>query len=166
MDREDQEHFKTIANQSARPQTGLSRPLSKESLQSRLDQASCLLRAKTIFGCYRRDEAHDPEMFVAALAAILGDYPAIVVDYIADPRTGVLSEFPMGLPNVGQIRELCETITRRMETIAKPIAVAAPYVPPPMAKGKISYGEFLKLAQEKKTASRPIGAFESGGYLG
>jgi hypothetical protein len=57
-----------------------------------------------ICSCYRRDEAQNPEMFAAALAIVLGDYPTEIVNYAADPRTGVITRFPMGLPNVGQIK--------------------------------------------------------------
>ena len=163
MDSEDRDHFKTIANQSAKPLIGLLRPPNKDGLPSRLDQASCLLRAKAIFGCYRRDEAHDPDMFVAGLTAVLGDYPAAIVDYVADPRTGVLSEFPMGLPNVGQIRQLCDTVARRMEVLARPRALAAPYVPPPIPRGRISYSEHIELSKAGKTKPRPIGRFERPG---
>lgn len=63
-----------------------------------------------ICGCYRRDEAQSPEIFAAALAIVLGDYPAEIVHYAADPRTGVISEFPMGLPSVGQIKQYLDGV--------------------------------------------------------
>jgi hypothetical protein len=66
------------------------------------------MHAKAICGCYRRDEAQDPETFAAGLAAVLMDYPADIVRLAADPRTGVVSAFPMGMPNVGQIRQFLE----------------------------------------------------------
>jgi hypothetical protein len=96
------------------------------------------------------------------LTAILSEYDSQVVDYVADPRTGVVTEFPMGLPNVGQIREFCDKIRHRMHEAAKPItrAIAKPYVPPPVKPGQVTYQEFTKLAAEGKTKSRPIGRFE------
>ena len=163
MDKEDREHFKTIASQPAKPQTDSLPPQNEGNSQSLLDQAFYLQKAKAIFGCYRRDEAHDPDMFVAGLTAVLGDYPAAIVDYVADPRTGVLSEFPMGLPNVGQIRQLCDTVARRMEVLARPRALAAPYVPPPIPRGRISYSEHIELSKAGKTKPRPIGRFERPG---
>ena len=39
-----------------------------------------LRKAKQIFACYRKDEAHDPEMYAAAVAALLSGYPQYVVD--------------------------------------------------------------------------------------
>jgi hypothetical protein len=39
---------------------------------------------------------------------VLTDYPADIVNLAADPRTGVVASFPMGLPNVGQIRQFLE----------------------------------------------------------
>ena len=61
-----------------------------------------------ILGCYRRDEATDPDMFASALAMIFQDYPRDIVEYVTDPRTGVINKFPMGLPQVPQIRECLE----------------------------------------------------------
>lgn len=61
-----------------------------------------------ICGCYRRDEAHDPEMFVSALALIFQEYDREIIEYASDPRTGVITKFPMGLPQVAQIREFME----------------------------------------------------------
>jgi hypothetical protein len=124
--------------------------------------------AKAISGSYRRDEAHDPETFAAALAIIFGDYPASIVQYAADPRTGVVSKFPMGLPNVGQIKEFCDGILARQERIAHyaTLGPAKPYEPTPTKPGQITYREHLELAAQGKTKPRPIGAFEPGGYLG
>ena len=161
MDTEDREHFKTIGSQLAKQPIGSSKPQSAANLQSRHDQASCLVRAKAIFGCYRRDEAHDPEAFVAALAAILGGYPKAVVDYVADPRTGAVAEFPRGLPNVGQIQEFCDVILRRLEILSQPKAIAKPFVPPPVKPGQIDAAQFHKLVAEGKTFARPVGRFET-----
>lgn len=160
MDKEDREHFKTIASQPAKPQTDSLPPQNEGNSQSLLDQAFYLQKAKAIFGCYRRDEAHDPDVFVAALTAILKDYPAFVADYVADPRTGVAAEYPNGLPNVGQIRGLCDRVMQRSEVMNKPKAIPKPYVPPPVKPNQITYDEFLKLAAEGKVKSRPIGRFE------
>src|SRR5262249_11238812 len=85
---QDRDSFRTINSASAVPPTASLTQHGKENLHSRLDQASCLTAAKAISGSYRRDEAHDPETFVAALAIIFGDYPASIVQYAADPRTG------------------------------------------------------------------------------
>ena len=49
-----------------------------------------------ILGCYRRDEATDPEIFASALALIFQDYPREIVEFVTDPRTGVITEFSVG----------------------------------------------------------------------
>lgn len=72
-----------------------------------------------ICGCYRRDEAHDPDTFASALALILADYPAEVVRVAVDPRTGVITEFPMGLPNVGQIKQFLDVLQERRDRLQR-----------------------------------------------
>jgi len=128
----------------------------------------CLSKARAIAGCYRRDEAHDPETFAAGLAVVLADYPAAIVEYAADPRTGVVSKFPMGLPNVGQIKEFCDGVLSRQERIARyaSLGPAKRYEPPPLKPGQITYQQFLDHCKRTGQNPRPIGAFEPGGYLG
>ena len=116
-----------------------------------------------IAGCYRRDEAQNPEMFAAALALILGEYPYAVVDYVADPRTGVITEFPMGLPNVGQIRKFCDVVYDRQERLAAPRRVAIPFVPPPVKAGQIDSSEFARRIAVGELKPRPVGRFEQAG---
>ena len=160
MDTEDRDHFKTMRNPSAR-HLKLWRKRQKEaSLQSDPDLTYCLKAATLICGSYRRDEAHNPEAFASALGTVLSDYSRQVVDYVADPRTGVSTEFPMGLPNVGQIRDFCDVIVRRMDVLSKPKPVAAQYVPPPVLPGQITYDEFLKRVATGELKHRPIGRFE------
>jgi hypothetical protein len=65
-----------------------------------------------MFGCYRRDEAADPDTFVAAVTMILSRYPAEVVEAVTDPFAGVPSRKSergySGLPDVADIKEACE----------------------------------------------------------
>lgn len=70
-----------------------------------------------MLSCYRRDEAHSPEIYGAAVAAILGDYPRDVVDYITDPRTGLPSKQKF-LPNVAEVREACDARAAAVERIS------------------------------------------------
>jgi hypothetical protein len=42
-----------------------------------------------MYDCYRKDEAHNPEVFSAAVAVILTDFTKEVIDYVTDPRTGL-----------------------------------------------------------------------------
>jgi hypothetical protein len=162
MDLEDREHFKTINLASAKQLTECKSKSGPEPSNSRPAHDWCLSKARAISGCYRRDEAHDPETFTAGLAVILADYPAAIVEYAADPRTGVVSKFPMGLPNVGQIKEFCDGILARQERMAHYASLpkAKPYEPPPVKPGQITYKEFLEKVAKGETKPRPIGYFE------
>jgi len=111
--------YRTNGSASEPQPNGYSRPQNGANSSSRLDQASCLKAAHQICAFYRRDEAHDPEVFALALATVLGDFPPAVVAYLADPRSGVPKSFPMGLPNIGQIQQLAEDVERRQATMAK-----------------------------------------------
>lgn len=139
MDRDDHEHFRTTASRLAEQSNGNSRP---ERSRSGLDLAYCQTIARGICGCYRRDEAQDPETFAAALAIVLQDYPADIVRLAGDPRTGVITAFPMGLPNVGQIREFLEDKLshqeklKRLGSLPKPEFNRLP--PPPSGPGDLA----------------------------
>jgi hypothetical protein len=59
-----------------------------------------------LFGCYRKGDANDPEIYTAAIAATLADFSAEVVQYVTDPRTGIASKLKW-LPAVAEVREEC-----------------------------------------------------------
>lgn len=122
MDTEDRDHFKTIAYQRAEPRRNSS---TADSYHSALDPSYCLQRAKILFGCYRRDEAHDPETFCAAIAAIFSEYTKEVVDYVTDPRTGLPSSSNF-LPTVAEVRSACSAHAARAFEAAKPKRYALP----------------------------------------
>jgi hypothetical protein len=98
------------------------------------------------------------------LALVLADYPAAVVRYAADPRTGIAKAFPNGLPNVGQIREFCDGVQSRHARLehyaALPRQRSAPIAAPARAAGQHSYAEFLAMAERGEVKSRPVGRFE------
>lgn len=60
-----------------------------------------------LFGCYRKGDANDPEIYTAAIAATLADYSLEVVQYVTDPRTGLASKLKW-LPTVAEVREECD----------------------------------------------------------
>lgn len=60
-----------------------------------------------MFACYRKAEATDPEIYAAAVAAVLSDYPQAVIDYVTDPRTG-LPVKSKWLPTVFEVKQACE----------------------------------------------------------
>lgn len=61
-----------------------------------------------MFGCYRKADANDPEVYVAAAAAVLSEYPVEVVEYVCDPRTGIARHLKW-LPTIAEIAEACDT---------------------------------------------------------
>jgi len=76
-------------------------------------QAFHLQSAKQIYGCYRRDDAADPDTYIAAVAAILSEYPDEVVEYVADPRTGLAKRSPF-LPNTHDVAKDCDAVAAKL----------------------------------------------------
>lgn len=66
-------------------------------------------RAKLLASCYRKDDAADPEVYAGAIASILSQYPADVVQRVTDPRSGIPSRLQW-LPSVKEVRDACEEI--------------------------------------------------------
>lgn len=132
MDTEDRDHFKTIANPSVGPLVGSSKKRNGASSVSDLDPAYCLNRTMILFSCYRKDEAHDPETYCAAVAATLSEFDRQVVDYVTDPRTGLPSESKW-LPNIAEVRAACVREAGRRTRLAQPSVKdrLAAYKPPP-----------------------------------
>lgn len=64
-------------------------------------------RARVLFGCFRKGDANDPDTYVAAIAAVLADYPEDTIWSVTDPRSGVASKVGF-LPTVKEIRDACE----------------------------------------------------------
>lgn len=60
-----------------------------------------------MFGCYRRDEAADPETYVGAVVMVLSRYEADVIAYVTDPFTGLPGRIPF-LPNLYEVKLACE----------------------------------------------------------
>lgn len=155
MDSEDRDHFKTIANQSAERQVVLRKPQDAENSRSGLDPAYCLNRTKILFACYRKDEAHDAELYCAAVASTFEGFSRAAVDYVTDPRTGIASELKF-LPSVAEVRECCVRAETRIALLAKPNFKFErhQYHPPVKREPGTSYFEMF----EKH--GRPIGRFE------
>lgn len=61
-----------------------------------------------MFGCYRKGDANDPAVYTAAIAATLAEFPAEVIEWVTDPRTGIPARSKW-LPSVAEVREACET---------------------------------------------------------
>lgn len=64
-------------------------------------------RTALLFGCYRKGDANDPEIYTMAIAATLAEYQKEVIEYVTDPRTGLPARLKW-LPTVAEVREACE----------------------------------------------------------
>jgi hypothetical protein len=106
-----------------------------------------------LLNCYRKDDAHNPEVYSAAIASIFEGYSRKVVDRAADPRTGIASQYKF-LPAVAEVREFCDREAERQRIMAREpirkVSYSQPYKPEP---GK-SYIEMFE------KYGRPIGPFE------
>jgi hypothetical protein len=101
----DDHQFKKLNLSVTSPEDMQRRELALENAQLLRVHAST--RASLMFGCYRKAEASDPEIYAAATASVLSEYPPEVIDYITDPRTGLPSK-SQWLPSVFEVRRACE----------------------------------------------------------
>jgi hypothetical protein len=127
---------------------------------------------KMLFSAYRLDQYPDPDGFMAQTALILSEYPAEVVTYVTDPRTGIQRQqkFP---PTVSEISAACDARTAAIqrqkdldawserkrksdELRARQTAMREIVIP-----GQITYREFLARCEASGANPRPIGIFET-----
>lgn len=66
---------------------------------------------RRLLGCYRRGDAEDPEVFTAAVALVLSEYPPEVVYRVTDPRSGIPATSKW-LPTIQEVHEACEAAMR------------------------------------------------------
>ena len=104
---------------------------------TKCDPRTASRKAAQLFGCYPRNEANDPEIFLTAATALLASYPEAVAERVCDPIRGlpVKNKF---LPAIAEIREACEremvwfdTVERRERDRRHTAEVLAPVLPPP-----------------------------------
>lgn len=60
-----------------------------------------------LLGCYRRGDANDPDIYVRAVASVLGEYPIEIIKAVCDPRFGLPSKSEW-LPTVSEVKGACE----------------------------------------------------------
>ena len=112
---------------------------SRSPLAQQEREAFLADRAKLLFGSYRRDEASDPDSYVAAVTLVLSEYPNAIVEFATDPRTGLQAQekFRAFMPNAGEIKAFCEDEMRRAHLMAQPAPKFRKheYVPPPSFPG-------------------------------
>jgi hypothetical protein len=63
-----------------------------------------------LLGCYRAGDANDPEIYIAAVVAVLAAYAPEVVRHVTDPRTGLPSQQTF-LPSAAEVRKACDEHT-------------------------------------------------------
>lgn len=87
-------------------------------------------RAKLMFGCYRRGDANDPEIYVAACTSVLARYPAEIVRNVTDPYSGLPARKTeqgwSGLPDVADVKEACEAEATRQKRLREYAALPKP----------------------------------------
>lgn len=71
--------------------------------------ALAMSRVEILLGCYPQSTAHDPKTYMMALAAVLCEYPAWVVERVSDPRTGIARRIRF-LPTVAELIADCEEL--------------------------------------------------------
>lgn len=66
-------------------------------------------RANLLFGCYRRGDANNPDVYVAAVTAVLVMYDDDLIREVTDPRTGIqtMGDFTRFPPNAGELKSYC-----------------------------------------------------------
>ena len=90
--------------------------------------------AKLLLGCYRRNDANDPDTYVQAIMMVLTKYPLAIVEWATDPRTGIaaVEQFRAFPPNAGEVKAFCDEEVRRIHEASKerPNFRRREYIPP------------------------------------
>ena len=67
--------------------------------------------ARILFGCYGRNDANDPDVYVTAAAAVLSHFPEDLIIEATSPDQGMqVLQFKKFPPNVGEIRSYCDAL--------------------------------------------------------
>lgn len=111
-----------MQSEQSTTQRATSRNGSEPSTNQRLAYATD--RAKVLFACYRRGDAHDPDAYVAAISAVLSLYDFDIIREATDPRTGISTneKFRSFMPNSGELKAHCDALAERrhrLEQLAK-----------------------------------------------
>ena len=60
-----------------------------------------------MFGCFRKGEANDPEIYVAAIIRILQEFSEEVVEHVTSPITGLPRQIDF-LPTLREVDQACK----------------------------------------------------------
>lgn len=91
---------------------------SVSSVNPSADPVFAVERTKLMFGCYRKDDAADPETYSAAVASVLAEYTPDILQRVTDPRSGLPSR-QNWLPTVKEVREACDELEQREKQAAE-----------------------------------------------
>lgn len=64
---------------------------------------------KLLLGCYRKLDAHNPEIFTAGMIAILCEYPQQIVFRVTSPTGPLVGKGDKYVPALAEIRQALET---------------------------------------------------------
>lgn len=79
--------------------------LDADQAPAGLDYAT--IKAKSIMRVHPRHDVDDPQAYLLAIAAIMSEYPKGVLDFVSDPRTGIVRKIKF-LPRPAEIAEACD----------------------------------------------------------
>jgi hypothetical protein len=71
-------------------------------------------RASILLGCFRTGDANDPEVYIAAVVAVLARYPESVIRDVTEPASGLPARLKW-LPTIAEIREECDVLDARIK---------------------------------------------------
>ena len=129
-----------------------------------------------LFGCYRRGDANDPEMYVSAVAAVLACYDVDLIREVTDPRTGIMTteKHMTFMPNAGELKVYCDGVAGRKERINRLAALPSPHqqrrLPAPPARAgdlatvwvSASHPKYQRFLDWSKTADDRLWRLEPG----
>ena len=96
------------------PLTGSSKELTSSTYPSQASAGYAAERARLLFGQYRRGDANDPDVYVAAITAVLACYSEAIIQEVTDPRTGIsaTAKFAAFMPNPGEVKLHCDELAK------------------------------------------------------
>lgn len=124
---------------------------NEEGLQH-LDYAT--ERGRIMLGCYRKGGANDPQMYSAAVSALLAQYSQYVIEQVTHPLSGLPSRTDF-MPTLKELKAACEQEAQRENRInnTKPVRPALKY-----SGDRPTGASHFDLVEKH---GRPVGAFES-----
>jgi len=149
---------------SIRPASTLEVAILQTLPFPKMDGRQAADAAAKLIGCYPSGKPADPQTYVAAVTAVLADYPAEIVRHVTDPRTG-LPRHCKFLPTIAELADALEVEMvpyrrqwreeRERKERAREREIAARALPDAQAERRVVDG-LNKLANELKAAPDPV----------